>query len=160
LENAFVKSVATSNTLSTNNSKLVNTNIEQAQEIKLPGRDKEDGNVLLENALVKSVATSNTLSTDNSTLSTNNSKLVNTNAKLINDNFEKAQQMKAVEGKIKILEKQPASLELETKPAGSTKKVAVTPGSTKKKKVTTTKDHDFADNEKVTIKDSYSRKPD
>ena len=136
---------------------------------QLPGKDKnDDGKASLQAALCESVANSRDLTKNNTTLVGNNTNLVGNNASLVENNAtlvttnaEQAVKIDKLESELEAM-KQLAKSENEKTPkktAGSTKKAAATPGTTsKKKKTPTTKDHDFVDNEKVTIKDSYSYK--
>jgi hypothetical protein len=127
----------------------------------LPGKDKNDRKVQLETtALCESTATNLNLSASNKKLSSSTRDLVNTNTTLIVNITQKDEEIEQLKGKIAILE-QPAAEPKKTPAKGSTKKMTVTPAtvSTKKQQESTAvKDHDFIDNEKVSIKCPYSFK--
>ena len=124
------------------------------ESFKLPGKTLHNGQVLLEIASNKT-----RLVGSNATLVGNNATLVETNESLVAAFIDKDRKIKLLEEQIKTKNHSEALL-LDTpgKIAGSKKKVAVTPVSTKKKK-TLTKDHTFEDNEEVTIQRTYSYKP-
>ena len=114
---------------------------------QLPGKDKNDRKAQLETALFESTTT-------NLNLSASARDLAAANTTLVASGVQKDQTIKELGDELAIL-KQPAAAEPKNTPA---KKPA--PVSSKKKKTTpAAKDHDFANNEKVSIKDSYTRKP-
>jgi len=111
---------------------------------QLPGKDKNDRKAQLETALCESTASNLNLSASLKDLSSSERDLVTTNSTLVASGIQKDERIVQLEGELAVL-KTPAKT-----PA---------PVSSKKKKATpAVKDHDFANDDKVSIKDTYTRK--